>query len=447
MRDLKVAERNQAFQMLKGNRTMYPRLSSNIFDTARFAICKEPEQYVAPCEVTQRAKRALHVRPHKSSIERLTGLSGRQLEISRRLVDNWCRRNGGGGEYMTASFWSRALRVVPVVIACFGVLPLPPLPVSLPAVNAPTHLSNTSSVVPSLPSPTAPSVIDTPPALPSTSSQGAAGGVSKSAPATSKTNSPPSAPGGGPQHGIAIPLTTIYISSPLDIALIGALVSLPLLFVMWLFLFGRTLSEARRARGAQIRLLLAADLGLHPRDLTATSTKVLFSLREKAAFDELTGVLRRAAGIGAAEREIARARRHNAPLTVAFVDVDGLKEANDRSGHAAGDGMLRGLAQALRDGLRGEDVVFRYGGDEFVCILPDTTAKDARAKLGAIQLEASKAGIRFSAGLAQLQRSDDVVSLFARADRDLYQFKANRGQIVQLPPPSQKKRPDRTVTA
>ena len=220
-----------------------------------------------------------------------------------------------------------------------------------------------------------------------------------------------------------------------------------LLFVAWLFLFGRTFVEARRARDAETRLILAADLGLRPRDLTATSTKVLFSLREKAAFDELTGVLRRAAGIGAAEREIARARRHNAPMTVAFIDVDGLREANDRSGHGAGDALVRGLAQALKDGLRGEDVVFRYGGDEFVCILPDTTAKDARVKLGGIQLEASKAGIRFCSGLAQLQRSDDVVSVFARADRDLYEFKANRGQIVQLAPPSQKKRPDRSVTA
>ena len=80
--------------------------------------------------------------------------------------------------------------------------------------------------------------------------------------------------------------------------------------------------------------MLAADLGLHPRDLASMSTRSLFDLREKSAFDELTGVLRRAAGVAAAEREMARARRHSTPLTVAFIDVDGLKEANDARGHA-----------------------------------------------------------------------------------------------------------------
>jgi diguanylate cyclase (GGDEF)-like protein len=177
------------------------------------------------------------------------------------------------------------------------------------------------------------------------------------------------------------------------------------------------------------------------------STTALYDLREKAAFDELTGVLRRVAGIGAAEREIARARRRTTPLSVAFLDADELKRTNDKRGHAAGDALLRGLAGALKDGLRGEDVVLRYGGDEFVCILPDTNAKAARARLGEIQLAVVKKGIRFSVGVAQLGRSDDVVSLFARADRELYEFKANRGEIVQLPPPGSRKKAGRSVTA
>ncbi len=65
---------------------------------------------------------------------------------------------------------------------------------------------------------------------------------------------------------------------------------------------------------------------------------------------------------------------------------------------------------------------------------PDTTASAARAKLREVQTEAARAGLRFSFGLAQLERGDDIVSLLARADTELYDFKAKRGEIVQLPP-------------
>lgn len=300
-------------------------------------------------------------------------------------------------------------------------IPVPvPLPTSLPSpavpVTVPVLPSAPANVVPQSPAPT--------PALPSNPRPPATGqAVAKPAPAN----------GQGSDHGITIPLTAIYVDSPLSIALLVALAVLPLLAGIWLLVFGRTISEARRARDAQTRLMLAADLGLRPRDLASMSTRSLFSLREKSAFDELTGVLRRAAGISAAEREIARARRHNASLAVAFLDVDGLKEANDKTGHASGDEMLRGMVAALKEGLNPDDILLRYGGDEFVCVLPEATAKQARARLGDIQMEAAKAGIRFSAGVADLRRNDDVVSLLARADRDLYDFKANRGEIVRLP--------------
>ena len=317
---------------------------------------------------------------------------------------------------MTAKTWTVRLAAV-----AFVALPLPlPLPTpDLPVVSPPIAVQ----VSPPLPVAT--------PSLPATSTP-ATSASDGTGTATGQT-SQPAAAGSTAPGGIPIPFTAIYVSSPLDLALLAAVAVLPLLFGIWLLLVSRTFTEARRRRDAQIRLILAADLGLPPRDLTSMSTKALFDLREKSAFDELTGVLRRAAGVSMAEREIARSRRHNTPLTVAFIDVDGLKEANDAKGHTAGDDLLRALVHSLREGLRAEDILLRYGGDEFVCVLPDTTVRSARLKLGDIQDQAAAQGVRFCAGLAQLQRSDDVVSLFARADKDLYDFKANRGEIVPLP--------------
>jgi diguanylate cyclase (GGDEF)-like protein len=216
------------------------------------------------------------------------------------------------------------------------------------------------------------------------------------------------------------------------VALAGAVTVLPLLLGIWLFLFGRTWNEARRSRDASVRVALATDLGLSPREFSSMSTKGLFKLREQAAFDDLTGVLRRAAGISAADREIARAKRQKTPLAVVFIDLDGLKQINDGRGHVAGDQLLRGLASGLRGGLRGQDLVLRYGGDEFVAVLPDATCEAATAKLQQIQQELAQSGIAFSIGVAEFERNDDVVSLLGRADAELYKAKA-RPRVLSRP--------------
>src|SRR5258706_3074874 len=315
-----------------------------------------------------------------------------------------------------------------------------PTPLALPSTGLPVSPS-----VPSiLPSPTAPMptpslpVTVSPPSvprsggsLPTTSAPGGAGdggGTSRGSTGGNGTTGAPTFP------GLPIPFTNVVLTSPFDVGLAVTLAALPLLVAIWLLVFGRTWAQARRERDAQIRLALAADLGLSPRELSSLTTEGLFKLREQAAFDDLTGVMRRAAGIAATEREIARARRQKSPLTVAFVDIDGLKQTNDAGGHAAGDALLKGLAAALQVGLRGQDLVLRYGGDEFVCVLPDTPLSAGADKMRQIQTDARQAGFGFSMGLAGVARPDDVVSLLGRADAELYDAKAKRLGILNLHP-------------
>ena len=171
-----------------------------------------------------------------------------------------------------------------------------------------------------------------------------------------------------------------------------------------------------------LRRQLAVQLHVDNSHLAAIPTEGLYRLREQLNIDELTGVLTRRAGLVALEEAIVRVRiSGHSELTLAFLDVDGLKAVNDTRGHARGDLMLIALADVLRAKMREDDVVFRYGGDEFVCAMPFTDVGVA----GGLLLEAWHAlhGLGwcpFSAGFAELRPDDDTSTLIARADECLY---------------------------
>lgn len=158
---------------------------------------------------------------------------------------------------------------------------------------------------------------------------------------------------------------------------------------------------------------------------------------ENAYRDELTGLLVRDAGWDQLSQAIDRAQRHGAPLVVAFLDVDHLKQVNDQQGHAVGDGLLRAAGLALRTGLRSYDVVFRYGGDEFVCGLPDASLAEAERRFGDVAAVLSDTmGASFSLGIVQLRDGEGTAAVISRADRAMYDQRASERSGAQSPGPA-----------
>ena len=189
-------------------------------------------------------------------------------------------------------------------------------------------------------------------------------------------------------------------------------------------------STSAREHAARDREQAAADRALAARDRERAGRDRRRAARDRAeaGLDPLTGALRRDRGRTDLQHEIDRARRSDGRLTMAFVDVDGLKAVNDAHGHAAGDQLLRDVAAALRAGLRSYDLVVRYGGDEFLCALPGSDAEAARRRFAEVarSLTDMNPGASVSMGLAELKDEDTLDELIARADDALYRGRFSR---------------------
>jgi diguanylate cyclase (GGDEF)-like protein len=124
----------------------------------------------------------------------------------------------------------------------------------------------------------------------------------------------------------------------------------------------------------------------------------------------------------------AGSRRFDRPLILAMIDIDGLKAVNDTEGHAGGDALLRDVVAAMTATMRAYDVIVRWGGDEFVCVLSGTTLHVATERIARIQdaLNTRRDGAPISVGLAQLNDDDSFESLIDRADNALYDAKTTR---------------------
>ena len=156
--------------------------------------------------------------------------------------------------------------------------------------------------------------------------------------------------------------------------------------------------------------------------------------------DQLTGTLNRRGLEEAFDNEVGRAQRRKSVLCVAMLDIDNFKKLNDSLGHEAGDGALIHLVTVIRDTLRPQDTLARFGGEEFVILLPDTPLEDAKKAIVRLQRELTKRFflhdnekilITFSAGLTDYRDDDTQASVTKRADEAMYAAKkAGKNRVV-----------------
>lgn len=162
---------------------------------------------------------------------------------------------------------------------------------------------------------------------------------------------------------------------------------------------------------------------------------------EEATHDALTGLWNRRSGIPRLEKELARAVRYATPLSVVLFDIDLFKEVNDNHGHAAGDAVLRDLSSLADRDLRETDMLARWGGEEFLLMLPGTNLTGARTRAERLRTRIAettlggKHRITISAGVAELERGMGVDDLLAAADRALYTAKENGRNRTELASP------------
>jgi two-component system, cell cycle response regulator len=174
------------------------------------------------------------------------------------------------------------------------------------------------------------------------------------------------------------------------------------------------------------------------------------SMRHAATHDSLTGLLNRGEIVHTLERELERGRRERQPLSLILGDIDHFKKVNDTEGHLFGDEVLREVSTRLREKLRVYDSVGRYGGEEFLMVLPNCDlenalqrAEDLRLTIATTPVEhASKqCSITMSMGVAvsSCEGKDEVEALLNQADAGLYAAKdSGRNRVQRFVPQSKK---------
>ena len=176
--------------------------------------------------------------------------------------------------------------------------------------------------------------------------------------------------------------------------------------------------------------------------LSSDIRRALIHIKALSETDELTGVLNMRAFTAIAERISRQSHRYNHPYTIVMIDSDSLKQVNDRYGHPTGNRLLQMLVQCIQAQLRETDIVARYGGDEFVLFLPETTSTGAEKLAARIRqrVEAAVLATRdqpvsstVSIGLAAYpEHASDLETVMERADQAMYTSKTTGKNRVTI---------------
>ncbi len=196
------------------------------------------------------------------------------------------------------------------------------------------------------------------------------------------------------------------------------------------------LNQLKREITEELSMVLNSNHEIHSNIIDAQETvKRLQSKMEEVAdmatVDELTGLYNRRALFSRLSEEHSRAERYGQGFTLLLIDIDDFKNVNDEYGHQVGDGILRGLGAFLRQNLRDSDFPSRFGGEEFICLLPSTDIDHAvqagnkiRNLLSQSTLSSKKTDITLqitvSIGISAFASGDNIDNLIKRADDALY---------------------------
>lgn len=203
-----------------------------------------------------------------------------------------------------------------------------------------------------------------------------------------------------------------------------------------------TQNEGKESLTSQLSALVDRVHKMEQQD--ATTRQQLEAEKIRAVTDTLTGLPNREAYGERVHNEMLRWQRYQHPLSLAVLDIDYFKKVNDQYGHQMGDKVLKAVSTSVANRLREVDFIARFGGEEFVLLLPETNAEDAlsmlnrtRERLAKTHMRSKKDGeetkftVTVSIGIAEFSAGDTAEDVFERADKALYEAKENgRNQCI-----------------